>query len=288
MSAPITTTAPGTATPFGACDCHTHFFADRYPLAPTATFQPPPASVAAYRKVQQALGLQRVVVVQPTGYGLDNRCTLDAMAEFGSAHARGVAVIAIDTHTDDSLQALHQAGMRGVRFMMIPGGGGVLPWDALQPTAERTAALGWHINLQLDGRDLPQVVDRLKRLPGKLVIDHTAKFLEPVAPEHPAFQALLGLLDTGNCWIKLSAPYETSKNGPPAYEDVSRLARALAQRFPERCLWASNWPHLNRNPLPDDTAMLALLDSWAPDAAVRQKILVDNPAQVYWDGQLAR
>jgi len=268
---------PALPTPAGACDCHLHIYEDSYPLAPTATFKPPHAPVSAYRKVQQALGLTRAIIVQPTGYGYDNGLLLSALRELGD-NARGVAVIAEQDQTEEQLNAMHAAGVRGIRFMML---GGLLPWEALPATAERIAPLGWHINLQLDGRHLPLHAPMLRRLPCPLVIDHTAKFLEPVEPSHPSFECLLTLLEEGNTWIKLSAPYETSKHGPPHYEDVSRLASQLAQQFPDRCLWASNWPHPNTNPVPEDAAMLALLQRWAVDEGVRRKILVDNPARVY-------
>ncbi|WP_194722304.1 amidohydrolase family protein [Noviherbaspirillum malthae] len=262
--------------PPGACDCHMHVYEDRYPLAPTATFKPPHAPVDAYRKVQQDLGLERTIVVQPTGYGFDNSCTLDALAALGDT-ARGVAVIAPDL-PDDEVEKLHARGMRGVRFMML---GGVLPWEALEPMASRLQAFDWHVNLQLDGRELPDHAALLQRVPGKLVIDHTGKFLEPVTPDDPAFKALCRLLDGGKCWVKLSAPYETSRDGAPHYGDVGLLARTLAAAYPERCLWASNWPHPNRDPLPSDAGLLDLLLDWAPDERARHRILVENPEEVY-------
>ena len=268
-----------TTTPAGACDCHIHVYDPAYPLAPSATFKPPHAPVDAYRAVQRALGLQRAIVVQPTGYGFDNRCTLDALAQFGDS-ARAVVVIAPDT-PDAELHRLHALGVRGVRFMMIPGAGGVLSWDALEPLAARIAPLGWNINLQLDGRDLPTHRARIDRVTGKLVIDHTGKFLEPVPPEHAAFQALLAVLERPDRWVKLSAPYETSKVGAPGYDDVAVLARALLAARPDRCLWASNWPHPNRNPTPSDAAMLALLRDWAGDAPTLERVLVSNPVEVY-------
>lgn len=254
-----------------------HVYEERFALAPTATFKPPHAPVSAYLKVQAALGLQRMVVVQPTGYGFDNRCTLEAMAAFGAC-ARGIVVIPPDTPMAE-LQRLHALGVRGVRYMMLPGG--VLPWDTLEAMAARIQPLGWHINLQLDGRELPQHEAMLTRLPVDLVIDHNARFIEPVPPEHPSFRCLLRLLETGRCWVKLSAPYDTSKVGPPRYDDVSVLARALVQARPDRCLWASNWPHPNAHPLPSNAAMLDLLLHWADDAATRRQILVDNPARLY-------
>jgi D-galactarolactone isomerase len=263
--------------PPGACDCHFHIYDDRYPLAPTATSKPPHAPVAAYRKVQEALGLTRAVLVQGTGYGFDNSCTLHAMRQLGT-QARAIVIIRPDT-SEAELQVLHDAGVRGVRYMMLPGG--VLPWDTLEAMSARIAPLRWNINLQLDGRELPRRIDMLRRLPSRLVIDHTGKFLEPVKLESDAFSALRSLLDSGRCWVKLSAPYETSKEGPPRYEDVGQLARALASNYPQRCLWASNWPHVNQNPAPSEQLMLDLLFDWAPGAAEREAILVDNPAFLY-------
>jgi D-galactarolactone isomerase len=148
---------------------------------------------------------------------------------------------------DAEIARLHAGGMRGVRYMMI---GGVLTWASLEPMAARLANADWMVNLQLDGRTMPAHEAVLKRLPCRLVLDHNGKFLEPVAPSDPSFQALLRVLDSGRVWIKLSAPYETSKVGAPGYDDVSLLARTLAETFPERCLWASNWPHPGRDPRP--------------------------------------
>jgi D-galactarolactone isomerase len=159
--------------------------------------------------------------------------------------------------------------------------GGLLSWDDVDRIAARVAPLGWHVQIQLDGRDLPAHAARIARLPADAVIDHNGKFLEPVPPTHPAFRALIDLLDAGRCWVKLSAPYETSKSGPPRYDDVSALARALAAAHPERCVWASNWPHPNIQPSPSTAAMLDLLLDWAPDESARRRILVDNPARLY-------
>lgn len=262
----------------GACDCHLHVFEDGYALAPTATFKPPHAPASAYLDVQRRLGFERAVVVQPTGYGFDNTCTLKAMVQIGPG-ARGVAVVPVDV-SDEELDQLHAAGMRGVRFMMLPGG--VLPWSALEPIAERIAPLGWHINLQIDGREFPLHAQRLQRLPCRLVIDHIGKFLGgPVAPEHEAFAALRSVLDQGKAWIKLSAPYESSKLGPPAYADVVPLVSTLSRAYPQRCLWASNWPHPNIQPQPDANALLAWAETAVGDEATWRRMLVDNPQGVY-------
>jgi len=260
----------------GACDCHVHIYEpERFPL----TQRIARASWSDYQQVQRRLGLERALLVQANGYGFDMGCLLDALAQAGDA-ARGIAVIAPDT-SDETLARLHSAGVRGVRFMLIPDAQGALGWDALEPISARISELGWVINLQVDGRQLPDFEARIRALPSLVSIDHTGKFLEPVGIDHTGFKSLLSLLDSGKVWVKVSAPYETSKSGPPHYQDVSVLARTLVQAFPERCLWASNWPHPGRSPAPDDLAMLDLLSEWALDDSVRRRILVDNPARLY-------
>lgn len=260
-----------------ACDCHIHVYEHGYPLAPTATFQPPHAPVAAYREVQRRIGMRRAIVVQPTGYGFDNSCTLAAVGQLG-ADARAVAMIPPDT-SDAELQWLHTAGVRGVRYMML--GNPLLGWDTLDAMARRIGPLGWNINLQLDGRELPAHEAQLAALPCDLVIDHIGKFLGEMPPPDDAVASLHRLLDGGRCWIKLSAPYESSRSGSPAYGDVAPLVRALAARWPERALWASNWPHPNVHPEPANEDLLDWALALFGDEAAARRILVDNPAVLY-------
>jgi D-galactarolactone isomerase len=219
-----------------------------------------------------------VVVVQPTAYRDDNRVTMDAVRALG-ASARAVVVIN-ERATDEKLERLTQAGAVAQRFFNLPGGS--VPFDRMDAVMARVHPFGWHANLQLDGRELPKHEAQIRRLPGKFVIDHNGKFLEPVGPDHEAFVLLKKLVDTGRCWVKLSAPYETSKTGGPKYEDVSRLARALVMHAPERMLWASNWPHPSAPPgTLDDLRLFELLEDWAPREADRRRILVENPAELY-------
>ena len=260
-----------------ACDCHIHVYERGYPLAPTATFKPPHAPAAAYREVQSRLGMRRVVVVQPTGYGFDNSCTLAAVAQLGP-DARAVAVIAHDT-SDEELQRMHTAGVRGVRYMMV--GKPLLGWETLDAMARRIAPLGWNINLQLDGRELPGHEAQLAALPCNLLIDHIGKFLGGMPPPAAALALLRRLLDSGRCWIKLSAPYESSRTGPPGYGDVAPLVREFATRWPERALWASNWPHPNVQPEPVNEDLLAWALALFGDERTSRRVLVDNPAVLY-------
>ena len=274
---------PQLQAPPGACDTHIHIYGpgNRYPVAATNVLPVPKASAEDYLAVMTRLNLSRAVVVQPSAYGSDNRCTLDGIRTLGLSRARGVAVVG-DSIKDDELASLNAAGIRGARFHMLPGG--ILPWSILENVAARVHALGWHIQLQMDGRDLPKREAMLKRLPGGLVIDHTGKFLEPVGVDHPGFRSLMELVEGGRCWVKLSAPYETSKVGPPHFDDVGVLAKALVKAAPERMLWASNWPHPSaqgKTPQPDDAALLDVLLDWVDAETARRKILVDNPAEVY-------
>ena len=270
---------PRLKAPPGGCDTHMHIYEDRFEPAPTATFRPPHSPVPDYLAMRRRIGIERTVVVQPSGYGADNACTLKAMAAMGPS-ARGVAVVEPGVG-DAELQRLTDAGMRGIRYFMLPGG--VLPWESLETMAARVGNFGWHVQLQLDGRRLPEREKLLKRLSGTLVIDHNGKFLEPVPVDHPSFKCLLRLVENGRTWVKLSAPYETSKLGPPRYADVGALATALIKAAPERCVWATNWPHpsVPKETRPDDADLLDLLLDWAPDEATRRKILVDNPARLY-------
>jgi D-galactarolactone isomerase len=264
--------------PAAATDTHMHIYDAKAPAA-KGTFMPGHFPVEDYRALQKRLGLERVIVVQPNAYKDDNSVTLRAIRELGKG-AKGVAVVKPGV-SDAELERLTRGGMCALRIMTLHGG--TLGFDVMDEQMRRVHAFGWHANIQLDGRELPKYEAQIKRLPGKFVIDHTGKFLEPVAPEHDAFKSLLRLVDTGRCYVKLSAPYETSKTGAPKYEDVSRLAKTLVTHAPERMLWASNWPHPSaREPAPpDDEALLELLLDWAPDEKTRRKILVDNPATLY-------
>ena len=262
--------------PPGACDTHMHFYDARYPEAPTSRFRPPDAGVEEYRQLQARLGLDRVVIVQPSTYGTDNACQLACRRAFGDAARMVVVVDAAATGSD--LETWTRRGARGARFYMLRGA--PLPWEQLEPVAARVHEFGWHIQLQTDGRELADLKPRLAALPGDLVIDHIGRFTEPVGVAHPSFRALLALIERGRCWVKLSAPYESSRAGPP-FDDLREMARALVRTAPERMLWATNWPHPNHHGKYDAAALLDLLLDWTDDAATRRRILVDNPARLY-------
>ena len=258
------------------CNCHIHIYDGAMPIALTANGPGPAwAKVAAYRAVQQRLGVERAVVVQPTAYCTDNSCTVAAFAELGLATTLGVAVVEA-TVSDAELRRLRAAGMRGARFQLLPGR--ALPWDMIEPVAARFADLGWHIQLQMDGRLLCDLETLMARSPCMVVIDHVGKFLNPVPVDHPGFKSPLRLLDLGTVWLMLSATCETSRSGPLLYADVGVLAKHAAKTHPEQTIWASNWPHVPVTDPPDDAKPLDLLLDWVPGASDRQRILSTSPA----------
>jgi D-galactarolactone isomerase len=261
----------------GACDTHVHFYDSRYAVADSALLRPADAHVADYRALQHELQLDRVVIVQPTTYGLDNSCQLDAAREFGEA-ARVVVVVGEET-TDDELDRLHACGARGARFHMLPGG--ALGWTSLAPVSARIAERGWHVQLQMDGRLLPDRLPHLNDLPCPLVIDHVGRYMPPVDPVDDRFGALLRLLDGGRCWIKLSAPYESTPVGAPHYPAVGALVERLVAHAPERLVWATNWPHPGQDDPPSADDLMRLRRAWLPTRALERRVLVDNAIELY-------
>jgi D-galactarolactone isomerase len=260
----------------GPCDCHMHIYDPRF----KASGHVPPrhATVTDYRRIQERLGLERVVVVQSTAYGFDNSCTLDAIKQLG-ANARGVACVNVDV-TDVEMERLTAGGIRAQRYVMFAGR--PIGWDSLVTMAARVAPFGWNINLQLSGDELADREAMLSKLPCDLVIDHIGRFTAPADSNTPGVRVMHRLLDAGRCWVKLSAPYHGSKSGPPRFEDIGALARELVQRWPERLLWATNWPHPSvKGEAPDDLELFKLLPEWAPDESTRRRIVVDNPAKLY-------
>lgn len=270
-------TSPKLAAPAGATDTHMHFYGpyDRWPLPPTSWNSPSEATLAQYREVQARLGLERVVVVQAAGYGYDNTVTMDNVKAIGEA-ARAVVVVPLGT-PESELARLAAAGARGLRVFMLKGG--VYAWANIRELAAMVRPFRWHLQLQLDGRQLPEHLSVLETLDVQLVVDHTGKFLEPVDIDHEGFKCLRRLVEKG-AYVKLSAPYETSRVGPPTYDDVGRLAKVLVQDAPERMLWATNWPHPGNAPK-DDAMLLDTLLDWAPNPLHQALILRDNPARLY-------
>ncbi|MBN3756261.1 amidohydrolase family protein [Paraburkholderia sp. Tr-20389] len=272
------TERPAFSLPEGAIDCHMHIYDDRFPVAPGTTLRPPNATVAQYRLLQTRLGVGRNVVVTPSTYGTDNRCTLEALSQFGD-NARGVAVVDSSV-SDDELRTLDRGGIRAVRFNLSYPGATTL--DMLAPLAARIANFGWHIELVVQGARLPELEHHLAVLPCPLVIDHIAHVPQPGGLSSDAFRTARRLVEKGNTWITLSGPYVDSKKGAPGYEDVAPVAKALIEFAPERMLWGTDWPHpTQKTDKPDDASMLDVIAGWIGRRDWQQMIFVANPAKLY-------
>jgi predicted TIM-barrel fold metal-dependent hydrolase len=288
MPRPVRSTVP-----LGATDCHMHVFEPRYALSPNRTYTPHPAPLDHYRKVAAALRLTRAVVVQPSAYGTDNSCTLDAVAAVGPS-AR--AVVGIDPRTpDDELDRLHARGARGVRVNVASRGlrdAGEIA-DLVTATAKRIDRLGWHVQLFTDLAVIEQLAPRFRMLPVPIVIDHMGLAHASRGSTQVGLASLCDLLASGRCWVKLSGAYRISSQEPD-FADAVTIIRALIDANPDRALWGTDWPHTgshghaqseNAPPViyrPLDTAsLLDQLVACAGDATVVNKILVDNPARLY-------
>jgi len=282
------------AVPAGACDTHVHIVgaADRYPYTAKRAYTPPEASVDQLRALHRALQVDRVVIVQPSFYGTDNSCTMDAVRSLGSS-AR--AIVVIDEKTPDSeLESMRRNGASGVRLNLATAGVTDPAASAhfLRNAVERIRPLGWHVQLNTE----PKLIAALKKdfdaLPVTMVFDHFGGADAARGVNDPGFDALLDLVRSGKAYVKISATNLFSTE-PPHYAGYAAMAKALIAANPERILWGTNWPHPGARPkghdiaqlLPwrdiDDAVVMNLLATWEPDAAVRKKILVDNPARLF-------
>ncbi|MFT4066301.1 amidohydrolase family protein [Paraburkholderia sp.] len=260
--------------PAGACDCHAHIYGppERYPYRAGRRYTPAPVGLAEYRAVLATPGVKRAVIVQPTIYH-DNQITLDAL-DAASGTWRGIAQLKPDV-SDAELRRLDAAGFRGVRMHTRTG------LDDLEAMAGRVAPFGWHVQLHLDARDLPDIGARLAHLPVPVVIDHFARVVVRQGIDQPGFSALLTLLESGRCWVKLSAPFRLGDEVSP-YAGVLPFARALVAARPDRLVWGSDWPHSSyHGAMPNMGVLLGLVGEWAPDPGTRDMILVGNPARLY-------
>lgn len=267
--------------PANACDCHMHIYDPaRFPMPPSQRVAPTNATVAEYRLLRRRTGTTRVIVVQPRNYAIDNRVTVDAIKQM-APNARGVAVLH-PTVTDAELKTLNDAGIRGIRFSLgDPATAAVTP-DMVEPLAKRVADLGWHVQFNVEGRQIVELADVLRRLPTPMVFDHLAN-PGPMGIDHPSHAIVRSLIDRGRTWVKLSGAYSNSRVGPP-YPDATRIAQTFVRAAPERMVWGSDWPHpgvVATADKPDDALLFDLLTEWAPDETTRNRILVQNPETLY-------
>jgi predicted TIM-barrel fold metal-dependent hydrolase len=277
----VGTEAPARTLPAGACDSHMHIFDPRFAPSPHWHRTPPVADVPAYRLLQRRIGTTRTVVVTPSTYGVDNRCTLAALAELGQ-RARGVAVV--DAAVDDAeLQRLNRRGIRGLRVNFYsPQSWGVTTAEMLTTLANKVVGLGWHLQVLARPAKLMELAPVLQSLPVPLVIDHMGLMDAMEGADGEAFALVRRLLDGGRTWMKLSAPYIGSSNFPQTCDGKDAVARALVVAAPERMLWGSDWPHTVAPPDGiDDALLLDQFRGWCADDRQMDRILVDNPAVLY-------
>jgi predicted TIM-barrel fold metal-dependent hydrolase len=290
-------TAVNFEIPRGACDCHVHIFDPAgHPYASNRVYTPPEASIADLLELQAALRLDRVVIVTPSVYGTDNSCTLDAIRRLG-ARARGVAVID-GSISAGALDAMAASGIRGVRLNVETAGESdpSVVKRLLGATAEQIRGRNWHIQLNTRLSVIAALHHDLAQLPFPVVLDHFGRAEAAAGTSQPGFDAMLDLLKSGRGYVKISAPYRSSRKAPD-FPDATALAQALVAANPDRVIWGSNWPHPGRGTSPtaiappypnDDGAVLNLLPKWVPDPAIRKNILVDNPAALYGFEPIAR
>jgi predicted TIM-barrel fold metal-dependent hydrolase len=276
-----------------ACDCHMHVFGaqGRYPGATLRSYTPQEASLASWRNVARAVGLERVVVVQPSAYGSDNRCVVDALREIGPL-GRGIAQIDASTN-DTALESLHAVGIRGVRLnpksARVRDAGALA--SLLQDTALRIRRFGWHVEIHAELSILGEIADTIRDAPVPVVLDHMggAKVGDPPG----ALRPLLDLLAEGRCWLKLSGADRVSRQ-QVGFEDAIPIAQAIVRANPDQVVWGTDWPHTAthggtpRTDAPrvayrsvDHAVLLSCLAEAAGNESTFVRILAANPARLY-------
>ena len=275
---------PQYAPPPGAVDAHCHVFgpAADFPFAPERKYTPCDAGKGRLWALRDHLGFSRNVIVQATCHGADNSALVDALSA-ADGLARGVATVRRNV-TDRELRVLDAAGVRGVRFNFVKRLVDKLPHEDLRIIADKVAPLGWHVVLYFEAAELPEIYGLISALPTQVVVDHMGRPDVSLPVEGPEFGRFVRLLaEHPNFWSKVSCPERLSQIGPHGYEDVIPFSRHLVERFPERVLWGTDWPHPNmKSHMPDDGKLVDLIPRIAPTRALQQALLVDNPMRLYW------
>ena len=265
-----------------ACDAHCHVFgpAERFPFAPGRAYTPPDSGVDDFVRLQNRLGLSRAVFVQASCHGSDNSAMVDAI-RVGDGRFAGVAMID-PSFTEADLDELHEHQVRGIRFNFVAHLGGAPDLDEFWELVRRVAVRDWHIVLHFDAADFATYRDVLDAMPVPYVIDHMARVPARDGVEQEPFQRLLERMATDErCWVKISCAERLTDGKVSPFDDVVPFAQALIAAAPDRVLWGTDWPHPNVEQMPDEGELLDLLAAFAPDEAVRNRILVDNPQVLY-------
>jgi 2-pyrone-4,6-dicarboxylate lactonase len=277
---------PSFTPPPLSCDCHVHLFGpyDKFPLGDERSYTSPEAPVEMLIGLMDSLGLGRAVVVNGTAYNKDSRILIDALQRYPD-RLRGIGVLDLDT-TDQELDDLHAAGVRGIRINLYRRAGviayrGGVGMEVFHKLGPRIAERGWHVQVWINVTDLPEIKLELDKVPVDIVVDHMGRFEPAGGIREPGFALLCALLkDHGGYWTKISGADRMSTAGSP-YSDTDVFAKALVESNSQRVVWGTDWPHVNHATMPLDAELLSLLDRWIADPAVLQRILVDNPAKLY-------
>jgi 2-pyrone-4,6-dicarboxylate lactonase len=274
---------PKFPVPAHACDTHAHVFGpgNSYPFIPNGLYTPADALLGDFRHMLNTLGIERAVLVQPSIYGTNNDCMLDAL-KHDTKRLRGIAVIPFDSDPR-SLELLHARGVRGVRCNIVDlkTGAGQLPLEALRALAKRIKPFGWHVEFLMHVDEFPTLDRQLADFPVECSFGHLGYVPAAKGTGTEGFKALLRLMRDGKAWVKLTAPYRLTLSEMP-YADTAEFAQALVEAAPQRLLWGSDWPHvLVKSKMPNDGGLFDVFAGWAPDERTRHRILVDNPAELY-------
>jgi 2-pyrone-4,6-dicarboxylate lactonase len=275
-----TISRPTFPMPSGAWDIHVHVFGppERYSHVEKPHYTLPDGTRAQYRRLMPQVGIERFVLVQPSYYGTDNSCLLDALIDVGDL-ARGVVMIEPDI-SDAELNRFHRCGVRAVRLDLFKRAREPLTAikSYIMEAAARVGPLDWHLQFYAPGYVVRDLIPFLRTLQIDFVIDHMGYMLEEDGLRSEDFSALLDLLGCGHCYLKLSGAYRIAKH--KGYEFVEPVAKAIVERAPERAVWGSDWPHISY-PDRDTGELVSLLERWAPSESARRKILVDNPKRLF-------
>ena len=275
------TKTPKFQPPPGACDAHCHIFGPGavYPYAPNRSYTPPDAPLARFKELQTTLGLSRAVLVNASCHGTDNTVILDAIAQSAGSY-RGVANVG-KSISDAELAQLNDGGIRGIRFNFVQHLGGTPDMDVFHDLVERIVPLGWHVVLHFDAADLLDFGAMLRSLPVPFIIDHMGRVPTRDGLDQKPFAILLDTARMDNCWVKICGAERISSAGPP-FTDAVPFAQAVLEVAPDRTLWGTDWPHPNiKRHMPNDGDLVDLIPLFVPDAALRRKVLVDNPHRLY-------
>ncbi len=276
---------PDFKLPEGAVDAHCHVFGpkDEFPFAPERKYTPCDAGKDKLYELRDYLGFSRNVIVQATCHGKDNRAMVDACRTAGDL-ARGIASVGPDI-TMDELKEMDEAGVRGVRFNFVKRLVDSTPKEVFLGIAEKIAKLDWHIVVYFEAQDLEELIPFLKQLPTVIVVDHMGRPDVSKGVDHPAFQRFVQLMeDVPTIWSKVTCPERLSVEGPDTgYADVIPFAKLIVEKFPDRVLSGTDWPHPNmKSHMPDDGVLVDFIPKIATTAELQQKLLVDNPMRLYW------